>query len=147
MFWVTRIIVILIGIVFITGCNKQEKSKYRLPQKVEHPTPGTVKSISPEELVKKLNSGADLNMFFLMDALTEDPSYFVDIPGMKSVHLGDMFYIADTLDRDKPVYLISLYGANAYKMAEEVVKRGLDVVCLNGGTFRLSNRMDPTPQA
>ena len=141
MIMVTRIIVIMVMIVFISGCGKQEQSDSHLPQKVDHPTRGKVTSISPEELVNSLNGGADLNMYFLHDALSEDPNYFVDIPGMKSINLGDMFYIADTLNRNEPVYLISLYGSNARKIALEVVKRGVDVVCLDGGSYRLSNEM------
>lgn len=141
MILVTRIIGIMVIIVFISGCSKPEQSEYQLPQKVDHPAPGTVTSISPEDLVNRINGGADLNMYFLHDALTEDPGYFVDIPGMKSINLGDMFYIADTLSGKEPVYLISLYGSSARKIALEVVKRGVDVVCLDGGSYRLSNEM------
>lgn len=141
MIWVTKIIAIMIMIGLLIGCGKQEKIDYQLPEKVEHPTLGTLKSISPEEFVNGINSGADWNIYYLSDAMIEDPTYSVDVPGMKTVNLGDMFYIADTLRKGVPVYLVSLYGANARKMAGEIVKTGIDVVCLDGGSYRLSNEM------
>lgn len=140
-----KVIAFLLVTLLLVNCQAEKKTvkNYDLPDpdEVEHPEVGILDSISPEELIKKLNSGERLDMYYLKQTEPSDPSHFVDIPGMKHVHLGDMFYISETLKTEDPVYLISIYGNDSRKMGEEILRNGLDCIYLDGGTYMLGRTM------
>ena len=139
---VMKIIVIVLTFLLIYGCEgKKGQHHYKLPDKIEHPNPGKVLSISPRALIDSLNDWADIDIYFIEEAVPEDPSDVVQLPGMKTVHLGEMFYVAETLKTDKPLYLISLYGPNARKLAHEFKKFGITTYYLDGGSYRLAKEM------
>ena len=60
---------------------------------------------------------------------------------MESMLIGDFFLFAETIKTDKPIYLISLYGADARKVGYEIRKYGINSYYLDGGSYRLAKEM------
>ena len=134
------LITMVLGLTF--SCEDQRAS-YKLPDKVEHPKTGKLICLAPEAFMDSLNSlptstdAAEIIPIYLKDIAPEEPSYLVPIPRMVTISVADMYYVADTLSKDRPLYLVSVYGTIAKRMARELIKRGFDCYCLDGGTYRL----------
>ncbi|MDP8227949.1 MAG: rhodanese-like domain-containing protein [Candidatus Electryoneaceae bacterium] len=137
---VTWIIAIVLIIVLGYGCK--ESPRYELPETIDHPIAGKAAYITSKMLIDSVNSGADLRLYFLREETFEDTTYIVPIPGMITLPLGEMPYVADTLSKDKPIYLICQYGDDSKKMAENFARRrGFDCYFLDGGNYRLHEQM------
>lgn len=143
-----NVICVIAGLVvlsFIIGCGREApKSRpdlSRLPQKVEIPPLGKVEYVTPKALLDLVNGGAQLDIYFLYDVTAENPEYVVPIPGMRSLQLGEMMNIASTLPKEKPLYLVCMYGDDSRKMAQEMAKDGFDCYYLDGGSYRLWGEM------
>lgn len=140
---VTYVIAVLYLILLFSGCDEGKKSvEFKLPESVEHAKPGKVNHITAAALVDSVNSGVKLRMFFLYDLPPDNPAYIVNIPGMKQIQLGDMFYMAETLSTEQPVYLVCLYGDDSKKIAENVAVYGINSYYLDGGSYRLWEEMN-----
>lgn len=139
---VTLIILLSTFLLLSLGCKSEKpKIEVKLPDKVEHITWGKVMPISPKALVDTLNSGAKLNLFFLQEVESDDPSYVVSLPGMRNLLIGDLFLMLDTISTKQPLYLVCLYGNDSRRMANEVIKKGIDAYYLDGGSYRLYTEM------
>jgi len=139
---VTGIIGILVFVLLSFGCTKSEKTgKYQLPETIQHRIPGKVNYITPRALIDSVNSGADMDIYFLREAIPDDPAQIVQIPGMKEVPIGDMFYIAETLSVEKPIYLVCLWGDDSKRMADRIAIDGVSSYYLHGGSYRLWKEM------
>lgn len=139
---VSGVITILLALVLVSGCGKIEKhEKYELPEIIKHQEPGKISSITPRALIDSLKAGVDMDIYFLREAIPDDPAHIVSLPGMKDIHLSEMFYIADKLSTEKPVYLVCLWGDDSRKMAEMLAVDGISSYCLDGGTYRLWKEM------
>ncbi len=139
-----RVIQIIIGVLVIYtfyGCGKPDVPKYKLPDKVEHPKPGKVGCITPRELIDSLNSGAELTLIYIHDVELADSEIVIDLPGMTTMFLGEVLYVADTLAEHQPLYLICQFGDDSRRMAKELAKRGIDSYFLDGGGYRLAKQM------
>ncbi len=139
---VTRVIAFIGSLLLISGCGKtKEHVEYKLPGSIEHAKPGECTYITPEALFDSLRAGADMEIFFLNDFDSETAEYVVDIPGMIDIPVGDMFYIADTLSKEKPVYLICMYGDDSKRVGENLKYQGISSYYLDGGIYRLWQEM------
>ena len=139
---ITGVISVLLALVLVTSCGKIEKhEKYQLPQKFEHPKPGKTGSITPRALADSLKAGVDMNIYFMREAIPENPAHIVSIPGMKDIQLSEMFYVAETLSTERPIYLICLWGDDSRRMAKRLAVDGISSYCLDGGSYRLWKEM------
>jgi hypothetical protein len=142
---VTRVITGLIVITLSLGCAKETpKSKpdfSKLPSKIDIPPSGKAGFISPKDLIDKINSGQNLDIFFFQEAPPENPDHIVAIPGMKMITLGDIYNLAPTIPKDHPLYFVCLYGDDSRRMSGEIIKEGHDCYYLDGGSYRLYNEM------
>ncbi len=140
---VTGIIILVLFVTLIFGCGAREKKppRYQLPDSLEHHDPGTVRYITPRSLVDSLNRGVQMDLFFLQEDISDDPLYVVPIPGMIMTNLGDMYYAAETLSIERPIYLICLYGDDSKRMSEQLARYGHNCYYLDGGSYRLWEQM------
>lgn len=138
---VIYIIFFTLCMTLIYSCESRQKMQYNLPDKIEHPKPGIVKYITPEAIVDSINHGVNLNLIFVQEAEPEDPLHIVQLPGMTTIHLSEVWDIADTMSIERPLYLICLYGDDSRKMGGELAKRGISTYYLDGGSYRLSERI------
>lgn len=138
---VIKIICFLLIPLFFFGCKPENKIEFKLPDKIDHPPRGELKSISPKEFIDLVNSGEELKLYFIEDAVPENPSHMVFIPGIITITINGVFKIIESGPVDEPLYLVSLYGATAYKIGKDIGKYGQDCVFLDGGTYRLSQEM------
>ncbi len=143
---VTKIILFLLVLCLIYGCSQQEKKEkseidFKMPEKIKHPEMGEVEAISSGDFVELINSVEAVQIYYLIETQPEDPNHIVAIPGMLKIPLGEMFYVAETLKTNDPIYLVSLYGADARKMGQEMARYGINVKYLDGGSYRLYHKM------
>ncbi len=140
---VTHVITILLISVVTFSCTekKEPKVEYKLPEKVEHPDPGKMVCLSPKEFIDKLKEGTITDFYFLQEDAPEDPSYIVELPGMTTIYLGQIYFIADTCRSKPPFYLMCLYGDDSRRTASDLSLRGFDCYYVDGGSYRLSKEM------
>ncbi|MDP8239348.1 MAG: hypothetical protein P9X24_09685 [Candidatus Hatepunaea meridiana] len=139
---VTGVIGVLLVFALITSCGKSEKTaKFQLPEKVEHKKPGKINPIIPKALVDSINAGVNMDIFFLHEDPPDNPNYIVPIPGIIEIPLGDIFFIAETLSIEHPLYLVCLWGDDAKKVAERLSIDGISSYYLDGGSYRLYKEM------
>lgn len=135
---VMYVIVVVFILLVISGCGKSERQpRYQLPDKIEHPEPGSVSYIEPKMFVDSVNAGVSMDIYYLLNYTPEEQQYMVDIRGMRQIPLGDIFYAAETLSTDKPLYLICLWGDDSKRVAEKLKIDGFDSYYLDGGAYRL----------
>ncbi len=134
-------IMVILSLFFIfNGCETKEESNFELPEKVIHQL-GKIINLTPSAFVDSFNKGEDIRMFFIEQTVAENADHIVQIPGMEYIPFGEMFYMAETLKVDKPLYLISLYGSDARNLARELIKRGHDCFIVVGGSYQLYKTM------
>ena len=134
--------IIAIGLILLLSWSCKENPRYELPESVEHTTAGKVAYITPKALVDSLNGGVNMRLYYLQEVIPENPAHIVQLPGMTTLPLGEMQYAADTLSKDKPIYLICLYGDDSKRLAENFARRrGFDCYYLDGGSYRLYEQM------
>ncbi len=141
---VIRIIALMLFLSFIiVGCGEKKKETFsHVPEKIEMIQKGLVQPISARTFIDSINGMADINLYFLHDPTNIEPVSLPPVPGMVEVSMGDMFYVAETLDTKKPLFLISLYGSDSKRMCDETASRGIDSYFLVGGTYQLSKEMN-----
>ena len=141
-----RVIYIIVFVsltLLFYSCSKSErKIEYQLPDKVEHPEPGKVEPIEPKAFVDSLNAGVDMDIYFLRNVTPDEQQYMVNVPGMKLIPLGDIFFIAETLSTEKPLYLVCLWGDDSKRAAERIKIQGINSYYLDGGCYRLWKKIN-----
>ena len=136
-----NIIFPLLVFIFSISCKGDHYGKYQLPESVERSEAGSVNFITSAALMDSIKHGANIALFFLKFAQPEDPAFIVQLPGMKTVELYEINDIARKLPKDKPLYLICLYGDDSKRSAERMAKDGIDCYYLDGGSYRLWEEM------
>ncbi|MCF7811939.1 hypothetical protein K9N50_13245 [bacterium] len=132
------VITLLFVFSILYGCKKSEKlPEFKLPEKIEHPEPGAVSYITPKALVDSINSGAKLRMFYIYENMSMNQEYMVPVPGLINILVSDMFYAAETLSTEEPLYLLCTWGDDSKKVANMLAVEGFDSYYLDGGTYRL----------
>lgn len=124
-------------ILAVTLSCSQDKSRYKLPDKIEHPKVATSSAISPRAFVDSLNRGAMMNMFYLRDAIPEKPEHFVKITGMKDIPFGSLVQELKHINNDYPIYLMCLYGDDSRRVSESIAHQGYTSYYVDGGSYRL----------
>jgi|GEM_PF-1320830 len=136
------VMVIILPLIFtmFIGCDQDEKVEgtYKLPDTFNHPVVGKVVGITPMNFIDTLNNGAMGEVYYFKDSEPEDPADVVYVPGMKFVYLGEMTQILDTLKSLEPIYLISLYGSDARKIAQMNTAKGITFYYVVGGGYKLA---------
>ncbi len=136
-------VILQITIFVLIGCGKVKESKieFDLPETFNHPRVGQAIGISPRSFIDTLNNGAMGEVYYFGDQQPENPDHMVQIPGMKHVYLTEMTQILDTLKSREPIFMISLYGADARKMAQTVIPQGFTIYYVVGGGYKLAELM------
>lgn len=138
---VTYIILIVLVLVLTISCEKEKKIEYELPEVVEHPEPGKLVCLSPEEFIKGINKGTITTSYHMIESEPLDPDYVVKLPGMITLYLGEIFYVADTTKSKTPLYLMCLYGDDSRKVGKDLILRGFDCYYIDGGSYRLAKEI------
>ncbi|NQT35421.1 hypothetical protein HQ587_09540 [bacterium] len=139
---ITGVISILLALVLISSCGKIEKhEEFQLPEKFEHHKLGKIVSITPRALVDSLKAEVNIDIYFIREAIPDNPAHIVSIPGMKEIQLSEMFYVAETLSTERPIYLICLWGDDSRRIAGRLAIDGITSYCLDGGSYRLWKEM------
>jgi len=135
---VTYIIATACLITLLWSCGKGDKPRsFKLPDKIEHPTPGKIVPIEPKAFVDSLNAGVKMNIYYLQNFTDDEQTYMVNVRGMQQIPLGDMFFISEKLSTKEPLYLICLWGDDSKRVAETLSKDGFNTYYLDGGCYRL----------
>lgn len=138
-------VIILSGFLLIySGCGKIEKSgssNSMLPDKIEIPKPGKVEYISPRALIDSVNSGKELDIFYISELQPENPDHIVPVPGMVTAMIGEVTELVRKLPQNRNIYLVCLYGDDSRRMADLLSRDGYNCYSLDGGSFRLWNEM------
>lgn len=124
--------------MYITGCNDKKKvAEYKLPDKVEHPSPGELIKLSPMEFLNVTNSDQKPVIVFLEDLEPPNPADYLQINGMVHIPVGEFIYSLDTLSHDKPLYLVCMYGDDSRRLGEKYIFYGYDCYYIDGGMYQL----------
>ena len=134
------VIILQLTLIVLIGCGEGEKaeSNYELPDTFEHPAVGKAIGISPLGFIDTLNNGAMGDVYYFKEGEPENPSDVVQVPEMKSVTISEMTQIFETLNSKDPVFLISLYGSDARKLAQMNTSTGLTIYYVVGGSYKLA---------
>lgn len=89
-----------------------------------------VKTITPEELQKKLENGERLD---LVDVREDDEVAEGMIPGAKHIKMGDIPYKLDELDKDKEYIFICRSGRRSENVCHYLNEQGYKTVNMVGG--------------
>ena len=136
-FLTVTLFIVFIGII---GC-KQDTPRIEIPESIKFPTYGKVNYISARSLVDSLNRGIKLDIYFIHEAIPENPDHIVMLPGMKIIPFSDGYTLSQSLSVDTPVYLICLYGDDSKKVADIMAVDGINSYCLDGGSYNLYNEI------
>lgn len=99
-----------------------------------------IPQISPKDLKKKLDEGADL---FVLD-VREPHEYQIANLGATLIPLGEVANRYVELDKDREIVVHCKMGGRSQKAAEFLQQQGFKVTNLAGGITAWSNDVDPT---
>lgn len=89
-----------------------------------------IKTITPEELQKKLESGEPVE---LVDVREDDEVSEGMIPGAKHIKMGDIPYRLDEFDKEKEYIFICRSGRRSENVCKYLNEQGYKTVNLVGG--------------
>ncbi|ALC89621.1 sulfurtransferase [Bacillus sp. FJAT-18017] len=89
-----------------------------------------IKTISPEELEKKLEAGEKLEV---IDVREDEEVAYGMIPGAKHIKMGDIPENMDKLDKDKEYIFVCRSGRRSLNVCHYLQDQGYKVVNMEGG--------------
>ncbi len=139
---VIRIIVLSIFISYFIGCTeKKESLEFKLPERSENLKTGFSKSLHPSEFMEIVNRGDDIQLIFLEDITISDTSMFVPLPGLKRVRIGEFIYFSSGLSKEKPLYIICMFGDDSKRLADKYKADGFNIYYVDGGMHRIHENL------
>lgn len=138
------ILSLLLATMFLAGGCKQTPPKStpdfsRLPQKVDHAPLAKTTYITGAALLDSLRSGNRLSMYYIVDESADKPEFYVPLPGLERVSLGNITDLCRRQPLDRTLFLICLYGDDSKRIGMEIAKTGHYSYYLDGGMMKLSN--------
>jgi len=122
------------------GCQ-EEKSTFKLPDKIPTVKPGKVDYISPEAMIQKSNTGSNLRFYYLVDN-PNDTTALPPLKSLKKVMVGELMMSVDTMSRAEPFYFMCYWGDDSRKSAIRLATSGFDCFSVDGGFFRLKKALE-----
>ncbi|WP_053367441.1 rhodanese-like domain-containing protein [Bacillus sp. FJAT-27245] len=89
-----------------------------------------IKTISTEELKKKLENGENLE---LIDVREDDEVVYGMIPGAKHIKMGDIPAHLEELDKNKEHIIICRSGGRSMNVCHFLQQQGYKVINMDGG--------------
>ncbi|WP_043934055.1 rhodanese-like domain-containing protein [Bacillus sp. EB01] len=89
-----------------------------------------IKTISPEELEKKLEAGEKLEV---IDVREDEEVAYGMIPGAKHIKMGEIPESMDQLDKDKEYIFVCRSGRRSLNVCHYLQDQGYKVVNMEGG--------------
>jgi len=94
---------------------------------------GSYQNVGPEELYRALESGA-----LIVDVRTPEEYAFGHVPGAVNLPVEEVARWADTLPKDRPVYLYCRSGNRSRQAAEYLKRKGYtNLYNLEGGVLAI----------
>jgi rhodanese-related sulfurtransferase len=98
-----------------------------------------LKTISPEELESKLDSGEHVN---LIDVRESEEVAAGKIPGVEHIPLGLLEFKHQDLDKDKAYILICRSGNRSGQACQFLEEQGYDVTNMSGGMLEWQGEVE-----